>query len=78
MMSGAERPALIGSSNDSADGQNHLAADQDPVLATLKERRRKRAIEAEAQRDAAQQRPLATQSRAETEQTMCRDYVWQC
>ena len=38
----AERPALAGSSNDRADGQNDPAANQDPVLATLKERQRKK------------------------------------
>ena len=51
----AEQPALPGSSTDRADVQNDTAADEDPVLANLKERQRKRATEGEAE----EQRPLA-------------------
>ena len=51
----AEPTALDGKETDSADVQNDTAADEDPVLAHLRERHRKRVIEIETE----QQRPLA-------------------
>ncbi len=51
----AEQHALAGSSTDRAGVQDDLAAGEDHVLAELRERQRKRAIESEVE----EQRPLA-------------------
>ena len=59
LLGSAQRFALAGSSNYRANAQNDPAADQDRVLATLKERQQKRPLETEAQRDAEEQRPFA-------------------
>ena len=45
----AERPASAGSAGDNADVQNDAAANDDVVLANLKERQRNRAIEKEVE-----------------------------
>ena len=55
LVDSAEQPALPSSSTDRADLQNDTAADEDPGLANLRERHRKRATEREAE----EQRPLA-------------------
>ena len=56
----AEQPALDGSGTDRADVQNDTAADEDLVLAHLKERHRKRATETRTE----EQRPLAKPNEA--------------
>ena len=65
----AEKRALDGSTTDRAHVQNDTAADEDPFLARLKERQRKRATETETQ----DQRPVAKPKAAkrQSKRTAC-------
>jgi len=64
-----EKPALDGSTTDRAHVQNDTAADEDPFLARLKERQRKRATETEPK----DQRPVAKPKAAkrQSKRTAC-------